>query len=282
MIANQRIVCARRTLVFPSFLVSALAAVCCSAILPSSTAFAAPRQQPNVILFLTDDQGYGDLPSHGNPILKMPHLDSFARQAIEITHFHVSPVCSPTRASLMTGRYNFRTGVCDVYGKACEMDPREVTIAAALRGAGYATGMFGKWHLGDDAARAPTHTVSTRRYVPRWRPAGGAILQSGIVPQRRERAMQGLLHGRFHRSRHRVCEEESLPAVFPLPAHQSDPRAAGGGRRFGGTLRQPGLEQQHGQDLRHAPEHRQQLRPPPRGAPRAGSGRKHPAHLYLG
>ena len=93
----------------------------------------------------------------------MPHLDSFARQAIEITHFHVSPVCSPTRASLMTGRYNFRTGVCDVYGKACEMDPREVTIAAALRGAGYATGMFGKWHLGDDACAAPTHTVSTRR-----------------------------------------------------------------------------------------------------------------------
>ena len=111
--------------------------------------------KPNIVLFLADDVGYGDLACHGNPHAKTPHLDTFARDAVEFTRFHVSPVCSPTRASLMTGRYNFRTGVCDVSGKGCEMDPGEVTVAEALRAAGYATGIFGKWHLGDDPSRNP-------------------------------------------------------------------------------------------------------------------------------
>ncbi|MDD4871575.1 MAG: arylsulfatase [Kiritimatiellae bacterium] len=113
------------------------------------------RRKPNVILFLTDDLGFGDLGCHGNQKLKTPNLDDFAREAVEFSRFHVSPVCAPTRASLMTGRYNFRTGVCDVFGKACNMDPAEVTIAEVLRGAGYTTGLFGKWHLGDDPKRSP-------------------------------------------------------------------------------------------------------------------------------
>jgi arylsulfatase A-like enzyme len=114
-----------------------------------------PRPQLNVILFLADDLGYGDLGCHGNRYVKTPHLDTFARAAVEFTKFHVSPVCSPTRASLMTGRYNFRTGVCDVFGKATVMDSSEVTIAERLKAAGYATGIFGKWHLGDDAEHGP-------------------------------------------------------------------------------------------------------------------------------
>ena len=85
------------------------------------------RVQPNVVLFLVDDLGYGDLACHGNPHVKTPQIDAFARQATELTQFHVSPVCSPTRASLMTGRYNFRTGVADVYGKATNMDLAEAT-----------------------------------------------------------------------------------------------------------------------------------------------------------
>lgn len=115
----------------------------------------ADAARPNVVLFLTDDQGYGDLGCHGHPHLKTPHLDAFAKEAIELTRFHVSPVCSPTRASIMTGRYHLRTGVCDVFGAATKMDPSEVTLAEALRGAGYATGIFGKWHLGDDPERYP-------------------------------------------------------------------------------------------------------------------------------
>ena len=114
----------------------------------------APRR-PNVILFLVDDQGYGDSGHHGNPQAPTPAMDAFARQAVEWTQFYVSPVCAPTRASLMTGRWSFRSGVCDVFGKACWMDPAETTLADALRGAGYATGVFGKWHLGDEGQYAP-------------------------------------------------------------------------------------------------------------------------------
>ena len=118
-------------------------------------ASAASPSRPNIVLFLADDVGYGDLACHGNPHATTPNLDAFAREAVEFTRFHVSPVCAPTRASLMTGRYNFRTGVCDVFGKGCQMDPAEVTVAEALRDAGYATGIFGKWHLGDDPTRCP-------------------------------------------------------------------------------------------------------------------------------
>ena len=119
-------------------------------------AHAATGSPPNIVLVLADDLGYGDLGSHGNRHVKTPHLDRFASEAVEFTQFHVSPVCSPTRASLMTGRYNFRTGIADVYGKAAVMDASEVTLAEMLRPAGYATGIFGKWHLGDDAAHGPS------------------------------------------------------------------------------------------------------------------------------
>jgi len=113
------------------------------------------NEKTNVIIFLVDDLAYGDLAFHGNPHVRTPQLDRFASQAVELTRFHVSPVCSPTRASLMTGRYNFRTGVADVYGPASVMDPGEVTAAELLKAAGYATGVFGKWHLGDDEAHGP-------------------------------------------------------------------------------------------------------------------------------
>ncbi len=111
--------------------------------------------RPNVIFFLADDQGWGDLGCHGNPYLKTPHLDAFAREAVRFSRFYVSPVCAPTRASFMTGRYNYRTGVTDVNASYCKMDPAEVTVAEALRSAGYATGIFGKWHLGYEEPYLP-------------------------------------------------------------------------------------------------------------------------------
>jgi arylsulfatase A-like enzyme len=102
-----------------------------------------------VILILTDDQGYGDLGFHGNPKIKTPNLDKLARQSVRMKHFYVSPVCSPTRASLMTGRYNYRTGVVDTFVGRAMMYPDEVTLAEVLAAVGYRTGIFGKWHLGD-------------------------------------------------------------------------------------------------------------------------------------
>jgi arylsulfatase A-like enzyme len=108
------------------------------------------KKQPNVVLVITDDQGYGDVGYHGNEKIKTPNLDKFAQEGVEFSQFYVCPVCSPTRACLMTGRYNYRTRVIDTYLGRSMMDPDEVTIAEILREAGYATGIFGKWHLGDN------------------------------------------------------------------------------------------------------------------------------------
>jgi arylsulfatase A-like enzyme len=113
-------------------------------------ALLARKRRPNVIVLISDDQGYGDLSLHGNPHLKTPHLDSIATEGVQFTQFHSSPVCSPTRASLMTGRWNYRTGVVDTYIGRSLMRPDEVTMPQALGAAGYATGIFGKWHLGDN------------------------------------------------------------------------------------------------------------------------------------
>lgn len=121
--------------------------------LASTLAAAAPQRQsrhPNVIFVLTDDQGYGDLSLHDNSHLKTPNCDAIGREGVQFSQFQVCPVCSPTRSSLMTGRYNYRTGVVDTFLGRSLMYPDEVTIAEILRVAGYRTGIFGKWHLGDN------------------------------------------------------------------------------------------------------------------------------------
>ncbi|NOY41773.1 MAG: arylsulfatase [Planctomycetes bacterium] len=111
-----------------------------------STAVAEP---PNVILIMSDDQGWGDFGATGNPILKTPNIDAMAQRSASMSNFYVCPVCTPTRASLMTGRYNYRTRAFDTYVGRAMMEPQEVTVAELLSTAGYATGIFGKWHLGD-------------------------------------------------------------------------------------------------------------------------------------
>ena len=118
----------------------------------SSTGFLgiAGEKRPNVILIMTDDQGFGDLGFHGNEKIQTPNLDRLARESTRLEQFHVCPVCAPTRASLMTGRYNYRTGVVDTYIGRAMMHSDEVTIAEMLGAAGYRTGIFGKWHLGDN------------------------------------------------------------------------------------------------------------------------------------
>ncbi|MEM6258627.1 MAG: arylsulfatase [Planctomycetota bacterium] len=105
--------------------------------------------KPNIIVIITDDQGYGDFGITGNSVLDTPNLDRFAMQSTRFDRFYVSPVCTPTRASLMTGRYHQRTGAVDTWKGRSMMRAGELTLAEALRDLGYATGIFGKWHLGD-------------------------------------------------------------------------------------------------------------------------------------
>lgn len=105
---------------------------------------------PNVILVITDDQGYGDLGAHGNPVLQTPHLDRLHERSIRLTNFHVSPTCSPTRAAVMTGRYPNATGVWHTIMGRSLLHREEVTLADLFRDTGYRTGIFGKWHLGDN------------------------------------------------------------------------------------------------------------------------------------
>ena len=111
-----------------------------SLLLLSVAVFSCAGERPNVVVILTDDQGFGDLSFNGNAVLKTPHLDSLAKEGAWLKNFYVSPVCSPTRSSLMTGRYTYRTGVVDTYIGRSMMHADEVTLAETLRASGYRTG----------------------------------------------------------------------------------------------------------------------------------------------
>ncbi|MCP3915232.1 MAG: arylsulfatase [bacterium] len=114
-----------------------------------------PRARPNVILVITDDQGYGDLAAHGNAMIETPNLDRLREESVRLTDFHVDPTCSPTRSALMSGRYSTRTGVWHTIMGRSLMDAGEETLAEVFRAGGYRTGMFGKWHLGDNYPLRP-------------------------------------------------------------------------------------------------------------------------------
>lgn len=122
-----------------------------------STAGAADVRPPNFVLIVADDLGYADLSSYGNDRFETPHLDALAREGLQFTDFHANgPVCSPTRAALLTGRYQQRSGVTEVIfadparglRETHGLPPEETTFAELLAAAGYRTALFGKWHLG--------------------------------------------------------------------------------------------------------------------------------------
>ncbi|MDA7926940.1 arylsulfatase [Verrucomicrobiales bacterium] len=111
--------------------------------------------RPNIILVMTDDQGMGDLSCMGNEVVRTPHIDAFFEKATRLTEFHVSPTCAPTRAAMMSGRYPFNVGVTHTILQRERMALEVTTLPQVLQSAGYATGIFGKWHLGDEEAYLP-------------------------------------------------------------------------------------------------------------------------------
>jgi len=118
-------------------------------------AAASQSKQPNVILVMTDDQGYGDLGCHGNDVIVTPNLDELYAQSIRLTDFHVDPTCSPTRSALMTGHYSSRTGVWHTIMGRSLLGRDQVTIGDVFSASGYRTAIFGKWHLGDNYPYRP-------------------------------------------------------------------------------------------------------------------------------
>ncbi len=134
----------------------------------------AQAKRPNIIYVMTDDQGYGDIGAHGNPVVKTPHLDRMHAESVRLTEFHASPTCSPTRAALMTGRHEFRSGVTHTILERERLALSATTLPQLLKAAGYATGIFGKWHLGDEDDYQPGKRGFDRVFIH----GGGGIGQS--------------------------------------------------------------------------------------------------------
>jgi len=125
------------------------------ALLTPPTDAANTSGKPNIIFVMPDDVGYGDYSCLGNPINKTPAVDAFWKQSVRLTDFHVSPTCAPTRSALLTGRHEFKNGVTHTILERERLTLKATTIAQVLKKAGYTTGIFGKWHLGDEAEYQP-------------------------------------------------------------------------------------------------------------------------------
>ncbi len=143
----------------------------CAGICNGEASFAT---KPNIIFILTDDQGYGDLSCNGNPVLKTPNIDRLHNEGVRFSDFHVSPTCAPTRSALMTGRHEFRNGVTHTILERERMTLKATTLAQVLKSAGYTTGAFGKWHLGDEDEYQPDRRGFDEMFID----GGGGIGQT--------------------------------------------------------------------------------------------------------
>ena len=136
------------------------------------------KNRPNVVLIITDDQGYGTVGVHGNDQVRTPYMDRLANEGVAFDRFYGHPLCSPSRAALMTGRYFYRTGILHTSRGGALMSGDEVTAAELFRDAGYRTGIFGKWHLGDNYPMRPMDQGFEKAV---WH-KGGGIGQAPVRP----------------------------------------------------------------------------------------------------
>ena len=135
--------------------------------------------RPNVVFVLTDDQGYPPMGCHGHPFIQTPNLDAFHGESTRFEQFHTGTTCAPTRSGLMTGHYCNSTGVWHTIGGRSLLRRDEWSLAAALGDAGYQTGLFGKWHLGDDYPYRPQDRGFQRVVCH----GGGGISRDGREPR---------------------------------------------------------------------------------------------------
>jgi len=126
-----------------------------AALVGVGVAAAAEPRRPNVVIVMTDDQGSGDFSFAGNPVLQTPRFDAFAREAVRLVDFHCAPMCTPTRGQLLTGLAALRNGATSVTAGRTFLRPGIPTLAERFAASGYATGVFGKWHLGDSYPHRP-------------------------------------------------------------------------------------------------------------------------------
>ena len=136
--------------------------------------FSAAPARPNIVFIITDDQGYGDLGYTGNPVVKTPFIDKLAAESPQLSDYHVAPTCSPTRAALLTGHWTNRTGVWHTINGRSMLRDNEITLGQLLKDSGYATAMFGKWHLGDTYP----YRAEDRGFTEVYRHGGGGVGQT--------------------------------------------------------------------------------------------------------
>ena len=249
-------------------------------------------RRPNIVFILADDQGYGDLACHGHPVLKTPHLDRLHAEGVRFTDFHVSPTCSPTRSALMTGRHEFKNGVTHTILERERLTLEATTLADVLRIAGYHTGIFGKWHLGDEPAYQPDRRGFEEVFIH----GGGGIGQTypgscGDAPGNTYFDPAILHNGKFERTQGyctdvffaralRWIDEVKGAAPFfayipcnaphaPLQVRPEDEA------RYAGKYAQ----HQRRQVPRYGGKHRRQRRPPPGQARGMGYRPRHPRDL---
>lgn len=131
-------------------------------------------EKPNIVLVITDDQGYGDLGVHGHPSIQTPHIDALHKDAVRLEDYHVAPTCAPSRCALYTGHWTNRTGVWHTIMGRSMLRANEITIGDVFGDAGYSTGFFGKWHLGDNYPYRP----EDRGFSEVVRHGGGGVGQT--------------------------------------------------------------------------------------------------------
>ena len=175
--------------------------------------------KPNIILLITDDQGYAPVGKHGHPWIKTPNLDILHDTSSRFDRFLVSPTCSPTRAALMTGRHPMKNGITHTILERERMTLNATTLPQVLKSAGYTTGIFGKWHLGDEDPYQPHNRGFDEAFIHGAGGIGQAYncscadapgnkyFDSGDSPQRFLCQNQRLLHRSFLYRRSRLDEK---------------------------------------------------------------------------